>query len=177
MKKLILIICLLVASLNLSAQTATANLNITLSDVLILTVTQPAELTVNFDTETKYSNGITATALDHITIISTKGYVVKVIAGTPSGPSSLTASSVKLTTAIGATNGGNTVGITYVSQLTLPTAGGTALAVITASNSSWNGSTAVNKFNVVYLIGSSGAYAGKTIGSNVIPVVYTAIQP
>ncbi|SKB48663.1 hypothetical protein [Daejeonella lutea] len=155
----------------------TANLNITLSDVLSFSVTQPAALTVNFDTEEKYTNGITALATDHISVVSSKGFVVKAIAGTVTGTAALTPGSVKLTSAIGTTNAGNTAGITYGSGVTLPASGGTAATIVTATSSSWNGSNSTNKFNVSYLIGANGAYAGKTTGANVIPVVYTVTQP
>jgi len=180
MKKLLFLITFLFAftiSENTFAQNTTANLNISLSDVLSFNVTQPAELTVNFDSETKYTNGITALAIDHITVISTKGYTVKAISGTITGVSALTSSSIKISTAIGATNNGNTSGITYGNVVTLPDVGGTPIAVITATNSSFSGGNSTNKFNVTYLIGSAGTYAGKTVGSNVIPVVYTVTQP
>lgn len=155
----------------------TANLNITLSDVLSFSVTQPAALTVTFDTEAKYTNGITAVATDHISVVSSKGYVVKAIAGAVSGSAALTPGSVQLTSAIGTTNGGNTAGITYGSGVTLPASGGTPATIVTASSSSWSGANSTNKFNVSYLIGANGAYAGKATGANVIPVVYTVTQP
>ena len=155
----------------------TANLNITLSDVLSFTVTQPAALTVNFDSEIKYTSGITALATDHISVISSKGYVVKAIAGTVTGTAALTPGSVQLSSAVGTTNAGNTAGITYGSAVTLPASGGTAATIVTASSSSWNGANSTNKFNVSYLIGANGTYAGKSTGVNVIPVVYTVTQP
>ncbi len=155
----------------------TANLNITLSDVLSFSVTQPAALTVNFDTEAKYTSGITALATDHISVVSSKGYIVKAIAGTVTGTAALTPGSVKLTSAIGTTNAGNTSGITYGSAVTLPASGGTAATIVTATSASWNGANSTNKFNISYLIGANGAYAGKTTGANVIPVVYTVTQP
>lgn len=155
----------------------TGNLNITLSDFLAFTVTQPASLNVNFDSETKYTNGITALATDHINVISSRGYVVKAVAGTVTGGAALTPGSVKLTSSIGTTNSGNTSGITYGSAVTLPASGSAAATVITATGSSWNGVNATNKFNISYLIGAGGAYAGKATGLNVIPVTYTVTQP
>ncbi|HEY1061861.1 MAG TPA: hypothetical protein VGE44_15780, partial [Daejeonella sp.] len=80
------------------------------------------------------------------------------------------------TSAVGATNSGNTAGITYGSAVTLPVSGGTAATVITAANTSWSGSNSTNKFNISYLIGAGGAYAGKATGLNVVPVVYTVTQ-
>ena len=155
----------------------TANLNITLSDILSFTVTQPAALTVNFDTEAKYTSGITALATDHISVVSSRGFIVKAIAGAVTGSAGLTPGSIQLSSAIGTTNAGNTAGITYGSGVTLPAPGGTAATIVTAASSSWLGANSENKFNISYLIGANGAYAGKATGVNVIPVVYTVIQP
>ena len=155
----------------------TANLNITLSDILSFTVTQPTALTVNFDTEAEYSNGITAVATDHISVVSSRGYIVKAIAGSVTGSAALTPGSVQLSSAIGTTNAGNTSGITYGSGVALPALGGTPATIVTATSSSWYGANSENKFNISYLIGANGAYAGKATGVNVIPVVYTVTQP
>ncbi len=177
MKKVLFLIAFVTVSIisnNSFAQTA--NVNITLSDVLSFSVTQPGSLDVNFNSEEKYNNGITSLATDHISVISSKGYVVKAIAGTVTGTAALAPGSVKLTPAIGATNSGNAAGITYGSAVTLPAAGSSAATVITATNTSWNGAVSTNKFNVSYLIGAGGTYAGKATGANVIPVVYTVTQ-
>ena len=155
----------------------TANVNITLSDVISFTVSQPAGLSVNFDSESKYNTGITALATDHITVVSSRGYIIKAKAGTVTGTAALSAGTIKLTSAIGATNGGNTTGITYQSDVVLPTSSAASATIVTAANSSWNGSVSSNKFNISYLIGANGAYAGKATGANVIPVVYTVTQP
>ena len=176
MKKIFALIIFLTL-ISSASYAQTANLNITLSDVLSFTVTQPAALTVNFDSEIKYTSGITALATDHISVISSKGYVVKAIAGTVTGTAALTSGSVQLTSAIGTTNAGNTAGISYGSAVTLPASGSAAATIVTASSSSWNGANSTNKFNVSYLIGANGAYAGKSTGANVIPVVYTVTQP
>lgn len=178
MKKILVLIGIIAGSVISASAQQTANLNITLSDVLSFTVNQPGSLTVNFDTEEKYSNGITALAVDHITVVSSKGFTVKAVSGTIQGTSALSASSVKLTSSIGSTNGGNTAGITYSTGVTLPASGSAAATVITSANSSWNGTTAANKFNISYLIGANGAYAGKAVATNnVIPVTYTVTQP
>jgi hypothetical protein len=155
----------------------TANLNITLSDVLSFTVTQPSSLNVTFDNESKYTNGITALATDHISVVSTKGYTIKAKAGTVTGTAALTAGSVKLTSSIGATNSGNTTGLTFQNDVILPASGATAVTIVTATSGSWDGTNSTNKFNISYLIGAGGAYAGKAAGANVIPVVYTVTQP
>ncbi|MDO8994977.1 MAG: hypothetical protein Q7U83_18060, partial [Daejeonella sp.] len=89
MKKVIITFAIAAVSLLSTKSFAqTANLNITISDVLSFSVTQPASLDVNFDTETN----------------------------------------------------------------------------------------STNKFNISYLIGAGGAYAGKATGLNVVPVVYTVTQ-
>lgn len=175
MKKLITMGILLLIVINTQAQTA--NLNITLSNVLSMVVSQPSNLTIDFDSETKYTNGISVTAVDHISVVSNKGFLIKVIAGVPTGPSSLAPSTVQLTSLIGTTNSGNTSGITYGSAVVLPATGGTALNIITSSNASWNGGNPTNKFNIQYLIGSGGVYANKPTGANVIPVIYSISQP
>ena len=177
MKKILFVIAFVTVSIISNSSFAqTANANITLSDVLSFSVSQPSALDVNFDTEAKYNNGITSLATDHISVTSSKGYVVKAIAGTVSGTAALAPGSVKLTPAIGASNNGNTSGITYGSAVTLPVSGSTAATVITATGTSWNGVNSTNKFNVSYLIGAGGTYAGKATGLNVIPVVYTVTQ-
>lgn len=178
MKKIIAVAAIAIVSLFGSKTFAqTANLNITLSDVLSFTVSQPASLNVNFDSETKYNNGITALATDHISVVSSRGYVIKAKAGTVTGTASLAPGSIKITSAIGATNAGNTTGLTFQSDVVLPASSGVAATIVTATNSSWDGSNSTNKFNISYLIGSNGAYAGKATGANVIPVVYTVTQP
>ena len=177
MKKIIFSIAFIIISIISTTSFAqTANANITLSDVLSFSVSQPSALDVNFDTEAKYNNGVTSLATDHISVVSSRGYVVKAIAGTVTGTAALAPGSVKLTPAIGASNAGNTSGITYGSAVALPVAGGTAATVITATNTSWTGENSTNKFNVSYLIGAGGTYAGKATGLNVIPVVYTVTQ-
>lgn len=177
MKKVFTLIALVTTLNTASFAQQIANLNITLSDVLSFTVTTPSgSLDVNFDTEDEYTNGITALASDHVSVTSSRGYVVKAVAGTVTGSASISPGTVKITSTVGATNNGNVTGITYGSAVILPETGGTAATVISAANTSWSGSNSTNKFNVSYLIGSGGAYAGKATGLNVVPVVYTVTQ-
>lgn len=180
MKRTILIALIAIGSLSVSKSfaqtTGTANLSITLSDVLSMTVSSPAA--VNFDSESKYTNGISLPVADHITVISSKGYTVKAISGTITGPSSLDAATVKITTTIGTNNQGNTSGsMTYATDLALPAVGGTAATVVSSNQTSWNLLQSANKFNVTYKIGEGGVYAGKTTGLNTVPVIYTVTQP
>ncbi|TKC08634.1 hypothetical protein [Pedobacter frigoris] len=177
MKRILLLALILTGFISVNKAFAqTASLSITLSDVLSMTVTAPTAVT--FDTEAKYTSGVSLPMADHITVISSKGYTVKAISGVITGPSTLTAATVKLSTAIGATNGGNTAGtLTYATDVALPAVGGTAATVISSNQTSWNLLVSANKFNVTYKIGEGGVYAGKTIGANVIPVIYTVTQP
>ena len=177
MKKVFILIALFTTLSTASFAQQIANLNITLSDVLSFTVTTPSgSLDVNFDTEDKYTNGITALASDHVSVTSSRGYVVKAVAGTVTGSASISPGTVKITSTVGATNNGNLTGITYSAAVILPVTGGTAATVISAANTSWSGSNSTNKFNISYLIGSGGVYAGKATGLNVVPVVYTVTQ-
>lgn len=174
---MLLFLFMLTASLLSNASFAqVANLNITLTDVLSFSVTQPSSLDVVFDTEAKYNNGITALATDHISVISSRGYVIKTISGMITGTAALTANSVRMTSAIGTTNVGNISGITFESNVILPDVEGVAATIVVATNSSWQGANSTNKFNISYLIGASGAFAGKATGLNVIPIVYTITQ-
>jgi hypothetical protein len=112
MKKILVVTaCAFLSIIGNKTFAQTANLNITISDVLSFTVSQPAGLSVNFDSETKYNNGITALATDHISVVSSRGYVIKAKAGTVTGTASLLPGTVKITSAIGATNSGNTSGL------------------------------------------------------------------
>jgi hypothetical protein len=178
MKKILMITSCMVLSIIANKSFAqTANLNITLSDVLSFTVTQPAALSVNFDNEAKYTSGIVALATDHISVVSSRGYVIKAKAGTVTGTAALAPGSVKLTSSIGATNSGNTSGLTFQNDVVLPISSSTAATIVTATNSTWDGTNSTNKFNISYLIGANGAFAGKATGVNVIPVTYTVTQP
>ncbi|MGV3686375.1 MAG: hypothetical protein ACO1NS_12160 [Daejeonella sp.] len=176
MKKIVFLITL-ISLLNTGSFAQTASLNIILADILSFSVTQPASLNVNFDTEAKYTNGITALATDHVSVTSSSGFIVKVVAGSVTGSANLAPGTVKITSSIGSTNTGNTSSIIYASEVTLPASGSTPATIITSEKSSWSGTSSTNKFNISYLIGADGAYAGKTTGSNVIPVTYTVIQP
>lgn len=154
----------------------TANLNITLMDVLSFSVTQPASLSVTFDTEEKYNKGITALATDHISVISSRGYVIKAMSGVITGTATLAPNSVSMTSAIGTTNTGNITGLTFQSNVVLPALEGVAATIVIASNSSWQAANSTNTFNISYLIGAAGVFAGKKTGLNVIPVMYTVTQ-
>jgi hypothetical protein len=177
MKRVIITFALIsVSLLSTKSFAQTAYLNITISDVLSFRVTQPASLDVDFDTEEKYTDGITALATDHVSVVSSRGYVVKAVAGKVSGSSEIYPGTIELTSLVGKSNKGNTKGITYGSGVSLPVTDGKDAVLITATNTSWSGSTSTNTFDISYLIGAGGAYAGKATGLNVVPVVYTVTQ-
>jgi fibronectin type 3 domain-containing protein len=101
-----------------------SSIMISLSDVVSFSVTQPSSLDVNFDTEAKYTNGITALATDHVSVVSSRGYVVKAVAGT--GSTSIAPGTVKITSTVVATNNGNARGITCGSAATVISAADTS---------------------------------------------------
>lgn len=170
------VILFLLTGKSFGQTTGTANLSITLSSVLSLVVTQPPS--VDFNTITRYQTGIISTADDHLTVTSSKGYIVSAISDAiTTNPSALTAGSIKLTTSIGGANTGNTTGVVYNAAGTpLPAAGGTPLAVVTAANSSSDGTHPSTSFKVAYNIGSGAQYLGKTLGVNVIPILYSVVE-
>jgi hypothetical protein len=176
MKKAFTLIALVTTLSTASFAQQIANLNITLSDVLSFTVNQPPSLDVKFDTEDKYTKGITALASDHVSVTSSRGYVVYAVAGKVTGDALISAGTVEITSDLGARNKGNVEGISYGADVILPEMGEKAATVISAANTSWSGSNSTNTFNISYLIGSGGAYAGKKTGSNIVPVVYTVTQ-
>jgi len=182
MKKIILAAVMMIVVLSSGksfgqlTRTATVNLNITLSDVLEMTVNQDGAMTMDFDNTTKYSNGIQFTAVNQIVVRSSKAYVVTAVEGTITGTSALPSGSVKILPTIATANNGNTTGLVpAASEQTLLPGG---ITVITAANSSWNGANASNTFDVAYSVGANGVFANKVAASNnVIPVVYTVTQP
>ena len=178
MKKSLILFAIILVSIisnkSFAQTTQTANVNISLANVLQLTVGS-ASIDMAFDSEAKYTNGITTTSADQLVVIASRGFQVTAKAGTITGD--VTADAVKITTAIGSGNAGSTTGKTFVTDLVLPATAATAQPVVTSTSSSWNGATSANKFNVTYKVGAGGQFAGKTTGSYVIPVVYTVINP
>ncbi|MES3018361.1 MAG: hypothetical protein V4721_11300, partial [Bacteroidota bacterium] len=114
---------------------------------------------------------------DQISVVSSRGYVVKAISGIPSGSGAGLEGLVQVTSLIGTTNKGNTAGLILKSDVVLPPADGTPATVITAQNCSWNGAFSTNKFNIAYKIGTQFAYIDKKAPPSIIPVIFTVIQP
>jgi hypothetical protein len=151
-----------------------ANMAITLMDALTFTVNEPKFLPVEAN---KNDNRIQAVASDQISVVSNKGYIVKAISGIPRAAGAGTDGLVQVSSLIGTTNKGNTTGLVLESDVVLPPADGTPATVITAQNTSWNGTYSTNKFNIAYKIGSQFAYIDKGAPPSIIPVIFTVIQP
>lgn len=174
MKKFILSAAIILTATISSTFAQTANVNITLSNVLSMTLGS-SSVDMTFDNETKYTNGITTVAADQIVVVASRGYTVSAKAGTITA--GMDASAVEITTAVGTSNTGSTLGKTYVTNLALPATAATAVPVVTSTTSSWNGANSTNKFNVTYKVGANGQFAGKATGNYTIPVVYTVTNP
>ncbi|WP_411272879.1 hypothetical protein [Daejeonella sp.] len=153
-----------------------ANMSINLLDALSFTVNEPI-FNVKNNSKNKNDNLIRAIASDHISVVSSKGYVVKAISGQQNGSGPGIEGLVQVSSLIGTTNRGNTEGLILKSDVVLPPANGSPATVITASNSSWNGAYSANKFNIAYKIGNKFAYIDKNAAPSMIPVIFSVIQP
>lgn len=175
-KGLFLIAFALSSLINESILAQSTNMSINFLDAISFTINQPIFLAHN-GTKNKSDNLIRAIASDHISVVSSKGYVVKAISGQRSGSGPGIDGLVQVSSLIGTTNRGNTEGLILQSDVVLPPANGSPVTVITASNSSWNGVFSANKFNIAYKIGNKFAYINKNAAPSVIPVIFSVIQP
>lgn len=157
-----------------SSQSASLNINISKS-VLSVSITDPADLKLNSSGYSKYDEGVNAVVKDHISIVSSGAYIVKVTVGDVIGNSGLVRSSVRITPQLGSGNNGNLDGLMINSALPNNFTPNRQITIIEADHTSWNGNTASNTFNVSYLIGADGAFAGRIPGTSIIPVIYTII--
>ena len=179
MKKIILVAVVLVVALSTGKSFGqvqrTVNLNITLSDVLEMTVNQDGAMDLNFNNTDKYSDGIEFTALNQIVVKSSVGYIVTVKQGTIAGTSLLPLGAVEVTANLAPTNTGNALDFSPYATRTID---GVDRSVITKTSSSWEGANDANTFDVKYLVGKEGKFANLASASdNVIPVIYTVTQP
>jgi len=159
-----------------SASSQSASLNINLSkSVLSVSVTDPADIKLNKTGYSRYDEGINATIKDHISVVSSGAYVIKVTVGDVIGNSGLLRSSVKITPQMGSANNGNLDGLMINTALPSNFIPNRQITIIEADHTSWNGNIASNTFNVSYLIGADGAFAGRIPGTSIIPVTYTII--
>jgi hypothetical protein len=157
-----------------SSQSASLNINISKS-VLSVSITDPADLKLNNSGYSKYDEGVNAIVKDHISVVSSGAYIVKVTVGDVIGNSGLVRSSIRITPQLGSGNNGNLDGLMINSALPNNFAPNRQITIIEADHTSWNGNTASNTFNVSYLIGADGAFAGRIPGTSIIPVIYTII--
>ena len=177
MRKGLLLLASVLGILNGNAVKAqSANMGITLLDALSFTINQPTFLA---DKATKQKDDyiFEAIASDHISVVSSRGYIVKAIFGQPSGSGPGIEGLVQVSSLIGTTNRGNTAGVILESDVILPPAEGSPVTVITASKCSWNGIFSTNKFNIAYKIGNRFANIDKNAAPSVIPVIFSVIQP
>lgn len=151
-------------------------MSINLLDAISFTVNEPI-FVADADKSNSKDNRIQAIASDHISVVSSRGYVVKAICGQrrDSGPG--IEGLVKVSSLIGTTNRGNTDGLVLMSDVVLPPSDGSPVTVISASNTSWNGKFSTNKFNIAYKIGNQFAYIDKNAPPSIIPVIFSVIQP
>lgn len=174
MRKGLFLLALCCSLISESIQAQSANMSITLLDALSFTINEP---TILADTKDKKSNIVQAIASDHISVVSSRGYIVKAIFGEPSGSGPGIEGLVQVSSLIGTTNRGNTAGLILESDVVLPPADGSPVTVITASKCSWNGSFSANKFNIAYKIGSQFATIDRNAPPSIIPVIFSVIQP
>ena len=175
-KGLLLFASALCVLFNNTVKAQSANMAITLLDALSFTINEPTFLADKAKKE-KSNNIIEAIASDHISVVSSRGYIVKAIFGESSGSSPGIEGLVQVSSLIGTTNRGNTAGLILESDVVLPPADGSPVTVITASKCSWNGTFSTNKFNIAYTIGNRFASIDKNAAPSIIPVIFSVIQP
>lgn len=151
-------------------------MSINLLDAISFTVHEPI-FVAHADKRNRKDNRILAVASDYISVVSLRGYVVKAISGQQRGSGPGIEGLVKVSSLIGTTNRGNTAGLILITDVVLPPADGYPVTVITAAQSSWNGQYSANKFNIAYKIGNQYAYIDKNARPNIIPVIFSVIQP
>lgn len=153
-----------------------SSLNITLSPTVIsVRISDPPTIQLSSSGYAKYDEGVNAIIKDHINIVSSGPYIVKVAIGDITGDSKLGRNSIKITPQLGSGNKGNLDGLIINSALPPNFQINKQTTIIEADHASWNGKDSANTFNISYLIGTDGAFAGRIPGTSVIPVIYTVI--
>ncbi|MDP3467939.1 MAG: hypothetical protein Q8S11_06365 [Daejeonella sp.] len=147
-------------------------LSIKLLDALSFTISQPQDFDLEYINTGKMKNRIVAKVPDHITVISSRGYEVRAV----SGASNDRESQVSLTSHISKTNKGNTSGLVFGRGVQLEALNGSAVTVISSSNTSWNGINPENKFDIDYSLESTYSPAKGGVPPT-IPVIFTVLQP
>lgn len=161
---------------NKTAYSQGTSLNITLSPTVIsVGISDPPVIQLSSSGYAKYDEGINAIIRDHINIVSSGAYIVKVAIGDITGDSKLSRNSIKITPQLGSGNRGNLDGLIITSVLAPNLQINKQITIIEADHASWNGKDSANTFNISYLIGTDGTFAGRIPGTSVIPVIYTVI--
>lgn len=161
---------------NKTAYSQGTSLNITLSPTVIsVRISDPPVIQLSSSGYAKYDEGINAIIRDHINIVSSGAYIVKVAIGDITGNSKLSRNSIKITPQLGSGNRGNLDGLIITSVLAPNLQINKQITIIEADHASWNGKDSANTFNISYLIGTDGTFAGRIPGTSVIPVIYTVI--
>ena len=83
--------------------------------------------------------------------------------------------SIKITPQLGSGNRGNLGGLIINSALPPIFQINKHITIIEEVHESWHGKDSTNTFNIAYLIGTHGAFAGRIPGTSVIPVINTVI--
>ncbi len=161
---------------NKTAYSQGTSLNIALSPTVIsVRISDPPVIQLSSSGYAKYDEGINAIIRDHINIVSSGAYIVKVAIGDITGNSKLSRNSIKITPQLGSGNRGNLDGLIITSVLAPNLQINKQINIIEADHASWNGKDSANTFNISYLIGTDGTFAGRIPGTSVIPVIYTVI--
>jgi hypothetical protein len=159
-----------------SAYSQIVGLNITLSPTVVsVRISDPPAIQVSKSGYAKYDEGINAIVKDHINIVSSGAYIVKVSIGDIIGDTKLGRNSIKITPQLGSENQGNLDGLSINSALPPNFQKDTQIKIIESDHASWNSANSANSFNIIYLIGADGAFAGRVPGTSIIPVIYTVI--
>ena len=177
MKKILIItVFSFVINYSKTAYSQDVSLNITLSPTVIsVRISDPPAIQLINSGYARYDEGIDAIIKDHINIVSSGAYIVKVAIGDITGDSKLGRNSIKITPQLGSGNRGNLEGLMINSALPPNFRINKQITIIEADQASWNGKDSANTFNVAYIIGADGAFAGRVPGTSVIPVIYTVI--
>lgn len=159
-----------------SVYSQNTSLNINLSPtVLSVTISEPPVIQVSRSGYAKYDEGIKAIVKDHINIVSSGAYIVKVAIGDIYSDSKLGRNSIKIIPQLGSGNQGNVDGLIINSALPPNFQRNRQITIIESEYASWSGKDSGNTFNIAYVIGADGAFAGRVPGTSVIPVIYTVI--
>ncbi len=173
MKKVVYsLVFLFIGLAHSEAYAQSLGLTIKLLDALSFRISQPENINLEYINTGKTKDQLVAKIPDHITVVSSRGYVVKAVSGSGTGKEA----KISLTSYISKTNKGNTSGIIFGRSVQLPSGNGRSATVISASNTSWNGINPENKFDIDYAVESPYS-PGKVGKPPTIPVIFTVLQP